>query len=561
MGLKTIKYVKIDDQSGSLYVAEKQSLLVPVDFIKTIHSIFVNLVGKEGAEILIYKIGEGLGKGYVQSLEYILKKEKVEFSKETKIKVACDAIFMESGWGRVRVCKLDLVRKTGEIKIVNSPSSIFLRKGRYDLERGVLAGVYEEVVGEKVYYDLSKVNTKKREVTLVMIDKPPAEILEKEKLTLLSRKQLHDKIEQATQDIVKEKEKVTSVISSLVDGLIMLDKQGKIIMINPQAEKYFNIKQEQVVGKKINKIGLCDCLYSLFKQAKQVAGEKILTKEISVFCQPKKEQEMFLNITAKAVVASGGEIIGYILVAHDITREKMVERLKNEFISISAHQLRTPLSAVKWTLQMILGGDMGEVNREAREYINKAYQSNERMITLVNDLLNISRIEEGRFLYNLELVSIKDLIEEVISSSAVLSAKRKVKIKFNIPTGKPLKTKADFKKIKLAIQNLVDNAIKYSIPGSEVIINLKQIKEGKNNFIEIEIKDQGIGINKKDQKRLFTKFFRGENAVRLQTEGSGLGLFIVKNIIEAHNGEIWFKSEENKGSTFYVKLPVNLDNE
>ena len=148
------------------------------------------------------------------------------------------------------------------------------------------------------------------------------------------------------------------------------------------------------------------------------------------------------------------------------------------------------------------------------------------------------------------------MVSEAITSLAITAKKRRIKIKVSALKSEPLLIEADLEKIKLAIQNLIDNAIKYSIPGNEVIVDLDRIKEGKNSFIEIKIKDNGIGIGKKEQKRLFSKFFRAENAVRLQTEGSGLGLFIVKNIIKAHQGKIWFESAENKGSTFYIKLPI-----
>ena len=391
----------------------------------------------------------------------------------------------------------------------------------------------------------------------------------------------------AAQDLITEKEKLILAINSLIDGLIILNGQGVITMVNSQAEKYFNITKKEVLNKKINGTVLENCLYGLFKQIKKSASKRVITKEIPVFYEHKKESsfstpsikvtgakktsasakatldktedkdERFLHITAKAMVNSRNVINGCILIAHDITREKTIERLKNEFISISAHQLRTPLSAVKWTLQMILSGGMGKVKEDVREYINKAYTSNERMITLVNDLLNVSRIEEGRFLYNLEFVSIKNIIKEAVFSSRVLSLKKKVKVIFNPQKNKIPKIKVDFKKMKLAIQNLVDNAINYSIAGNDVVINLKKLKKQANDFILIEVKDNGIGISKKDQKRLFVKFFRGANAIKMQTEGTGLGLFIVKNIIEAHGGKIWYKSDENKGSAFFVRLPVN----
>ena len=358
--------------------------------------------------------------------------------------------------------------------------------------------------------------------------------------------------EEAKRKIEEEKNKTRAALVSLSDGLIVFDKEQKITLVNPEAERILEIKENEVLNKRIDEIIDTPNLNALYK----ALGQKIEWTEQKYKLVLEKPIKKFFQVSIVKVAVEEAEV-GLMVILHDVTRDKEIDRMKTEFISIAAHQLRTPLSAVKWALQMILNGHMGKIDPEVKEYLRKSYQSNERMIHLVNDLLNISRIEEGRFLYDLELVSIKDIIKEAIFSLKVLLSKRKIKVKFNVPKNKMPKIKADAKKIKLAIQNLVDNATRYSIAGNEVIINLKQIKEKKNNFIKIEIKDYGIGINIKDQERLFSKFFRGNNAVRFQTEGSGLGLFIVKNIIEAHHGKIWFKSEKNKGTTFYVKLPIN----
>jgi len=237
-------------------------------------------------------------------------------------------------------------------------------------------------------------------------------------------------------------------------------------------------------------------------------------------------------------------------------REKLISRMKSEFISIAAHQLRTPLSAMKWSLSMILAGDMGKIDSSVEEQLKKTYQSNDRLIELMNSLLSIARIEEGRYLYDLKAVSIKKLFRDIINYSNDLAFKQKIKIKSNITEVEIPKVKLDLEKFSLALQNLLNNAIKYSIKGSEVIASLKYVSGQNENFVQIEIKDFGIGIEEEDKDRLFTKFFRGKQAMEFHSEGTGLGLFITKNIIEAHGGKIWFDSEKGKGSTFYIKLPT-----
>jgi len=244
--------------------------------------------------------------------------------------------------------------------------------------------------------------------------------------------------------------------------------------------------------------------------------------------------------------------LGTLVILHDVTREKIIERMKTEFVSLAAHQLRTPLSAIKWALRMVLDGDLGPITEEQRDFMEKTYSSNERIITLINDLLNVTRIEEGRYLYRPILTDIESVVQFVIDSYKEEIEKRKIKFEFKKPEKKLPKVMLDVEKMRLAIQNLLENAIRYTQPEGRVTASLKYVKKE----IEFSIKDTGIGIPKDQQERIFTKFFRGGNAIRLETKGSGLGLFIVKNIIEAHGGKIWFESEEGKGTTFYFTIPV-----
>lgn len=554
MNLKTVKYVKIDDLKGVLYSAGKQSLLIPVDFIKSINSVFENLVGDEGAQLLIYTMGESLGRGYVQSLEYILKEEGEQFGLETKIKSACNAIFMESGWGKINFISLELEKEEGRVEISNSPSGKLLKSTSFDLERGVLAGVFEEVIQKNAFCEIEKVGESGKTV-LMLSTKVPKELREKEKMTLMSRKELQNKINSATEEIVVEKEKATSIIESMVDGLIMVDNDATITMVNPQVEKYFNISKSKVLGKKLNEVGLCDCLYDLYEKAKKGAEKVSVRMDQPIVCHSRKDKDIFVQVNCKAVLSKGTSVIGYILVAHDVTREKRIERLKNEFISISAHQLRTPLAGIKWALRMILDGEIGKIDKESTIYLDKAYQTNEIMICLVNDLLNVTRIEEGRFLLELKSVSLKDLIKKVIMEAEVISERKNVNVEFETIGNDVTQIKADAEKLRLALQNLVENSIKYSSPGDTISIKIRSEDE---SMVVIEVKDEGIGIDEKEHKRVFSKFFRGRNASRIQTQGTGLGLFIVKNIVEAHNGKIWFKSKVNEGTTFFIKLPIDL---
>jgi len=245
--------------------------------------------------------------------------------------------------------------------------------------------------------------------------------------------------------------------------------------------------------------------------------------------------------------------MGTLIVLRDLGREKLLERLKTEFVSLTAHQLRTPLSSIKWILTALLNGELGEINKEQKEFLSDGYKSNERMIDLINDFLNVVLVEEGRQVCKLCPVDFGDLIQQSIDSCQGKFKEKMLKIRFKRPE-KPLRAMVDLEKMRIAIGNLIENAYRYTLSGGKIEISLK----GGKKEIKVIIRDSGIGVPNDQRQRVFGKFFRGSNAIKIETEGTGLGLFMAKNIIEAHRGKIWFDSEEGKGTTFYFTLPINM---
>ncbi|MFH1236181.1 MAG: HAMP domain-containing sensor histidine kinase [Parcubacteria group bacterium] len=233
-------------------------------------------------------------------------------------------------------------------------------------------------------------------------------------------------------------------------------------------------------------------------------------------------------------------------------RLKEIDQMKTEFISVASHQMRTPLSAIKWVIKMMLDGDMGPLTAEQRDLLSKGYQSNERMITLINDLLDVSRIDEGRFQYMFSRHDLVEIAQRVIDETHANIKARGVHFHFKPPENPLPKASIDEQKMHLVIQNLIDNAIKYTPKGGDVTVDVSQDEDK----IRFSVKDTGAGIPERQQDRIFSKFFRADNVIRMQTEGSGLGLFIVKSIVEGHKGEIHFESREGVGSTFSFTLPV-----
>ncbi|MCD5397188.1 MAG: cell wall metabolism sensor histidine kinase WalK [Candidatus Pacebacteria bacterium] len=350
--------------------------------------------------------------------------------------------------------------------------------------------------------------------------------------------------EKSRERAIEEKRKTEAIISNFTDGLLFFDNQGYLKIFNPQAEIFFEVKAIEVLEKKTFFLKSISSLKVLidFLETKQ---ERIFREEIEI------NENLILEISSLPILGKEGKRAGILLILHDVTREKQVQKMKTEFVSIAAHQLRTPLSAIKWTLKMLLDGDLGPLNKEQIEFVNKNYISNERMISLINDLLNVTRIEEGRYLYSKQLIDFYDLIHEIVNTFEEEFKKKKIKISFQKAEEKIPLIKVDVEKMQLAVHNLIDNAIRYTSSEGKIIISLKLIDQN----IEFSIQDTGIGIPKNQEEKIFTKFFRGINIMKIDTEGTGLGLFITKNIIEAHDGKIWFESEENKGTTFYFTLP------
>ncbi|MBI1984943.1 MAG: HAMP domain-containing histidine kinase [Candidatus Wildermuthbacteria bacterium] len=232
-------------------------------------------------------------------------------------------------------------------------------------------------------------------------------------------------------------------------------------------------------------------------------------------------------------------------------REEEVEKLKTEFVSLAAHQLRTPLSQVKWTIQLLGDQDLGKLTKEQQEIIKKMGVSNEKMIQLVNDLLNVARIEEGRYLFQPSDVQLEEVVSEVVQSYKEVAERKKIQLVSELPPERLKKITADKEKIQLAVQNLIDNALRYT--KEKGVVSVRVLSNGRE--AEVSVQDNGIGIPEDQKQRVFERFFRARNAKMVETQGTGLGLYLAKNIMEAHGGRMWFESEESKGTTFHLSVP------
>ncbi len=254
---------------------------------------------------------------------------------------------------------------------------------------------------------------------------------------------------------------------------------------------------------------------------------------------------------AVLVVATILFIISFIII-RSFERLAEASRMKSEFVDIVSHQMRAPLTNLKWVFEFLTPGKTTEITSEKREeYFNSAKENIERMVELIDDLLIVSKIEQGEFPLRRKEIFLEKLITGLVSRFKFFAEASNIELKFYPPKNLP-KIFVDPSHIKLVIENLIDNAIRYTKSRGKVEIRLQ--KKGKNLFFQIQ--DTGAGIPERDQKYIFQKFFRAENILKEQTRGSGLGLYIAKSIIEKLGGKIWFDSEEGQGTTFYFTLPI-----
>ncbi len=353
--------------------------------------------------------------------------------------------------------------------------------------------------------------------------------------------------------IAEARARTDAILSSIGDGVIAITDRGEVSFINTQALSMLGLVEADVLGKHLIHAVLAYDEKNQLPLERHPMQQSLLkgvkTSATLYFC--KKDGSKFpVSVTTSPVFLMGA-LIGGVLVFRDITHEKDVDRMKTEFISLASHQLRTPLSAMKWFAEILLSGDTGKMTEEQEETVKKIYISNERMIDLVNSLLNISRIESGRIIIDPRPTDLSKLVSEVLIELTPKIEKKKHHVVTSVHASLPL-INIDPRLVRHVYLNLLTNAIKYTPEGGEIHIIISRNADS----LVSQITDNGMGIPAAQQNKVFQKFFRAENVSRVETDGSGLGLYLIKSIVDASGGKIWFTSEVGKGSTFWFSLPL-----
>jgi PAS domain S-box-containing protein len=386
---------------------------------------------------------------------------------------------------------------------------------------------------------------------------------------ITDRKQVEKNLENANiaarnvlEDLQLEKEalahakaKDEALLESIGEGLIAVDNDRKILVINKVAERMLGWNGRELIGKELTDLPLEDEAGNLIPLDKRPTTIALATGEVTkvTYFFVRKNGTRFPMATTATPIKLGGKTIGLIEIVRDITHEKEVDKAKDEFISLASHQLRSPLTTISWYTEMILNGDVGEVAPDQKKYLEEIYQGSQRMVALVNTLLDISRIELGTFQIESQPTDVVALAQGVLDEQKPSIEKKKLIVTTDFSKNTPLFL-TDPKLLCMVFQNLLDNAVEYTPPGGRIEFTISLYEK---RSIAIKVSDTGYGIPKSQQDQIFTKFFRADNVRDKDTDGTGLGLYIVKSVVESFGGTIRFESEENKGTTFYVMLPLD----
>jgi len=354
---------------------------------------------------------------------------------------------------------------------------------------------------------------------------------------LASRKKDHERL------FARFQAQQHALFNSMVEGVLVLDRRGHILLINQSLQHLFNLRAD-VRGQTILEAFRLAELAALVQEVRKKRMVQNFVLELPGM------DERWIEVNAAAVLDRGDTPGGAILVFHDVTRIRQLERTRQEFVANVSHELRTPLSLIKGFVETLIDG--AEKNPASRQrYLQTIEKQTDRLAFLIEDLLTISRLESGQVVLSLQPVDLHDETQRVAEDLRARAREKNITVVNEVPSG--LMASADADRLQQVLFNLIENAIKYGGAAGCVTISGKSAA----NKIEISVRDDGPGIPPEARERVFERFYRVDRARSREKGGTGLGLSIVKHIIQAHGGEVWLKSELGEGTVFYFTLPKN----
>jgi two-component system phosphate regulon sensor histidine kinase PhoR len=349
-------------------------------------------------------------------------------------------------------------------------------------------------------------------------------------------------------DLGQEQAKVTAILDAMVEGVVAVDGQEHVLLMNEQARAMFALGSARGEGKPFLEVIRNADLHEIFR-AVHAGGEAALQREIELTSPPR-----ILGVNAVRLAASGDRSAagpGVVLVLHDVTALRQLERVRTEFVANVSHELRTPLTAIQGYLETLLSGALEE-RENARRFLEIALRHSERLGRLLNDLTDLSNIELGKVALRREPVRVDEVVASVVGIIAPRAARAKVDVTSHVPPDRP-QVPADRDRLAQILINLVDNAVKYTPEGGSVTVTARRVAE---STIETAVTDTGIGIPPADLPRITERFYRVDRARSRELGGTGLGLAIVKHLVMAHGGQLGIESEQERGTSVRFTLPI-----
>lgn len=389
------------------------------------------------------------------------------------------------------------------------------------------------------------------------IQKPysPEELIYQIELGIKQRKLIldaerHEKErEQNLLELASEKSRLNAIIKSISEGVIVINVNGDVVYHNYSALKMLNLSNLNIGENIISKlpVQIVDIVKKIF------SSEKFLLKSYTTEYFQKVGGDLFIEAACTPIPHPDGSLAGVVVVLSNITEYKRIEILKNQFVSMVAHELKTPLAAVRGFINIILDGSIKLTPEKELDYLNRSNSRLKSLTDLVNDLLDISRMELKTKEREITEVNIADVVSSTLHMLELEISRRDLNLIYEVDSDLPL-IKADYNEITRIVTNLISNAVKYNKDKGKIEISLTS----SGGYVILKVKDTGIGMKTEEKKKLFTEFYRAKNERTRGISGTGLGLSIVKRIVDSYYGLIEIESEYGKGSTFTINLPINL---
>lgn len=345
---------------------------------------------------------------------------------------------------------------------------------------------------------------------------------------------------------ITDKKRTETVIHSIAEGVIVVDAKGKVLMINPAAEKLLEIRSSEKIGKSILDNLKSEQLVALNRESDESS------REIEMVSRD-EDTKKILRASSAVVENESGETVGMVSVLSDITKQKRLDHLKASFVANVSHELRTPLIAIQKSLSLILDGTTGRISEAQEKLISIADRNLKRLTIIINDLLDLSKIEAAKMDISREASSIANIIKESVAGLSSWMKTKSIKAEIDIEEGLP-EIYVDRNRIIQVLNNLVGNSVKFTPTGG--LITIRASLDSSRGNIEVSVKDTGIGISAEDLPKIFDKFYQSGDRVPTDISGTGIGLSIAKEIVALHGGNIWAKSEKGNGAEFIFTLPI-----